>query len=399
MKTALVALLCVLALIAQPAFAETADSDVTTPKVEYRGGIYYLVLDAEEPYERGLQHGRALKLPIQLALRNFKDWLRVNAHAEDPERMIRDFATGTGYMEAVRTGAPDLHDEMRGIAAGADVELRELFVYQSFDELFLYLMKSGALEQGTGHCTTTAVYGRDTLPNIITHNNDIPTYHEAVGTVLRIRYPDSDLEILQATFAGQIGQNGVNNRGVAVGINTIADLPVAQSGIPVSFHVRRILESGDRHAAVAYLETQEFGTAMNYMIADREGVVSAETWADNVAVLDHFPAGIAAHTNHSLQRDAPVVFKMDPSSGGGSYGFTHERLELALDTLSEDPSALTVMDVRRLQATRPILVNPGSPSGRTLMAMMAAVPKTGSPILYNTPDSPNWFETVEFRFD
>ena len=368
------------------------------PVVEYRGGIYYLVVDGATPHERGYQHGKALQVPITLALRNFKEWLRENANVQDPARMIQEFAASTGYVESVRQKVPDLYAEMQGIADGSGADFNELFVYQSFDEVFLFLMKSGSMDVADGHCTTTGVYGRGNRPNFVTHNNDIPVYHEAVGIVLHIKYPDSDLEILQASFAGQIGQNGVNNRGVAVGINTLADLPVSNKGLPVSFNVRKILEAKDRHEAVEYLKSQEFGTAMNYTIGDRESVIAVETWENNAVVLDHYPDKVVVHTNHTLQQDAPVTFKMDASSGGGSYGFTHQRLELGLEVLSEDPDGIDLEDMKRLMSTRPILVNPGKPTGRTLMSMIAVVPKSGGPILYNTPDSPNWFEHVKFEF-
>ena len=134
-------------------------------------------------------------------------------------------------------------------------------------------------------CTSTAVYGRRGLPNYVPYNNDIPTYHAGVCTVLHIKYPDSDLEILQGAFAGQIAQHGVNNRGVGVGINTIADLPKTQTGIPVSFNVRRILECDNRNEAVKYLETIHAGTAMNYMICDREKAVFVEMWEDKSVVV------------------------------------------------------------------------------------------------------------------
>ena len=375
-----------------------AEADIEIPKVESRGGIYYLVLDGATPYARGYQHGKALEFPINMAIRNFKEWLRANANIKDPTGMIQEFAANTGYITSVKQDVPDLYEEMRGISDGSGVDFNELFVYQSFDELFLFLMKSGAMDQADGHCTTTGVYGRSGKPSFVTHNNDIPTYHEAVGAVLHIKYPNSDLEILQASFAGQIGQNGVNNRGVAVGINTLADLPTSQAGIPVSFNVRKILESNNRDEAIDYLKSKEFGTAMNYMIGDREKVVSVETWERNVVVLDGFPDKIAVHTNHTLQKDAPVTFTMDASSGGGSYGFTHERLQLALDALSANPDGVTLEDIKKLKSTRPILVNPGKPTGRTLMSMIAVIPKEGSPVLYNTPDSPNWFGHVEFTF-
>ena len=107
------------------------------------------------------------------------------------------------------------------------VDLVELFAYQSFDELFVHFITSGALDpSSSGHCTTASwSSSRSGLPNLVGHNNDIPTYHEGLVTVLRIKDPALDVEILQSTFAGQLAQNGVNSAGVGVGINTLADLP------------------------------------------------------------------------------------------------------------------------------------------------------------------------------
>jgi len=371
---------------------------INIPTVEYRGGIYFLELDGATPYERGYQHGYALKFVINRTLLQFNEWLRVNANITEPDKMMKDFASTTEHIASVKKLLPDLYDEMRGIAEGADVDFSELFMYQSFDELFMFLMNSGAINIADGHCTTTGVYGRKNLPNYVTHNNDIPVYHEGAVTVLKIKYPNSDLVILQQTFAGQIGQNGVNIYGVGVGVNTVADLAVSDSGIPVSFHVRKILESKNIDEAVEYLNSTHFGAAMNYTIADREKVISVETWENKAVVLDIYKGNYVVHTNHTLQENAPVTFEMDANSGGGSYGFTHQRYNMATEVLSTNTDNIKYDGFKELKSTRPILVNPGSPTGRTLMCTIVEIPKTGNPILYTTPDSPNWFEHVKFEF-
>ena len=186
------------------------NDNIKIPTVEYRGGIYFLELDGATPYERGYQHGYALKFVINRTLIQFEEWLRENANIAEPDKMMQDFVKTTGHVASVKKLLPDLYNEMRGIAEGADVDFIELFMYQSFDELFMFLMNSGSIDIADGHCTTTGVYGRKNLPNYLTHNNDIPVYHEGAVTVLKIKYPNSDLVVLQQTFAGQIGQNGVN---------------------------------------------------------------------------------------------------------------------------------------------------------------------------------------------
>lgn len=376
---------------------ETLDH-IEIPEVEVRGGVFYLELNAETPYARGYQHGAALQDVIKRTIVQFEDWLAENANENKPEQLIQDFAENTGHITSVKEQLPELYAEMQGIADGADVDFNKLFVYQSFDELFLYLMSSGKIEIADGHCTTTGVYGRFGLPNYVTHNNDIPTYHEGAVTVLKIKYPDSDLEILQQTFAGQIGQNGVNNRGVSVGVNTVADLPTTDFGVPVSFHVRKILESDSAMEGFDYLETITSGTAMNYMIGDRDIVISVEAWKNEAEIVTGYGNNYAVHTNHTLITDAPVTMVMDSDTGGGSYGYTHQRLELATKILEEQADNIEFEGVRDLKMEKPILVYPGSPTGRTIMCMIVEIPEEGSPILYTTPDSPNLNEHVKFEF-
>ena len=371
---------------------------VHVPTVEYRGGIYYFVLDGKTPHERGYQHGVALEFPIKKALRQFRLWIRNNVGLAEPEAMIQDFAVNTTYLSSVQNDVPDLYEEMQGIAHGSGVDLNQLFVYQSFDEFFVFLLHSCSLDIGTtDHCTTAGIYGRADKANYVGHNNDIPTYHEEVVSVLHIKYPNSDMEILQSTFAGQLAQNGVNNRGVAVGINTLANLP-GGDGLPVSFNVRKILESANVDEAVAYLEQARFAQAMNYLIGDREKVVSVETWQESATVLDFYEGTFAVHTNHSLGKDTPKTFEMTPEMGGGSYGFSQERLALGLEHLGSNIADITLEEFQQLFRTRPILVHPGKPTGRTLMNFVAEIPQEGSPVLYLTPDSPNMFSHARFMF-
>jgi predicted choloylglycine hydrolase len=312
--------------------------------------------------------------------------------------MIQDFAVSTPYLASVQADVPDLFEEMQGISEGSGVDFNQLFVYQSFDEFFVFLLHSGSLDIGTtGHCTTAGIYGRAGKPNYVGHNNDIPTYHEEVVSVLHIKYPDSDLEIMQSAFAGQLAQNGVNNRGVAVGINTLANLP-GGDGLPVSFHVRKILEGARIDEAVNYLKQARFAQAMNYLIGDREKVISVETWQGSATVLDIYGDTFAVHTNHSLGEDTPKTFEMTPEMGGGSYGFSQERLALALEQIGLNIADMTREDFQKFFRTRPILVHPGKPTGRTLMNMVAEIPKVGSPVLYLTPDSPNMFGHAKFTF-
>ncbi|RMA56287.1 C45 family autoproteolytic acyltransferase/hydolase [Ulvibacter antarcticus] len=374
-------------------FSQTMkNKEIKIPTVEYRQGIYYLELESNTSYERGYQHGAALKFVIKKSLKNFENWITENTTIKIPEEAISEFTNNNRYIQSVKVQLPELFNEFQGIVDGAQVNFDKLFAYQSFDEFYSYLEAGNHFKTNEGNCTTTGVFGRKNKANFLTHNNDLPNYHEDAVTILKIKYPNSDLVILQQTFAGQIGQNGVNNYGVAVGINTIIDLPISNKGIPVSFNIRKILESKNSSDALEYLKKVNFGTSMNYLIADREIAISVETWEDNIEVIHNKKQHYIAHTNHTLQENAPVIYDIDADANDSSFGHTHGRLNLANEVLEDKANNIDFEGLQNLKTTRPIL------NSSTIMGTIISIPKKGFPILWTTGGSPDIFHHVKFTF-
>src|SRR5512136_510491 len=73
------------------------------------------------PYERGLTHGKALRDQIHELVSRWKGEL-ARLYQLDADEVIRRFVNGTNYVPAVQRWTPDLLDEVRGIAAGAEME-------------------------------------------------------------------------------------------------------------------------------------------------------------------------------------------------------------------------------------------------------------------------------------
>ena len=73
-------------------------------------------------------------------------------------------------------------------------------------------------------------------------------------------------------------------------------------------------------------------------------------------------------------------------------------INLEDNLLEIKPFAIRLDEFKQLFKMKPILVYPGKPTGRTIMNMIAEIPKTGNPVLYLTPDSPNIFEHAKFIF-
>jgi len=72
------------------------------------------------PYERGLAHGETLRSQIHEVVGRWKGEL-ARMYQMDADEAIARFIGGTDFVPAIRRWTPDLLDEMRGIAAGADM--------------------------------------------------------------------------------------------------------------------------------------------------------------------------------------------------------------------------------------------------------------------------------------
>jgi hypothetical protein len=132
---------------------------------------------------------------------------------------------------------------------------------------------------------------------------------------------------------------------------------------------------------------------MNYLIADREIAISVETWEDNIVVIDNNKQEYIAHTNHTLQENAPVLFEIDEDKNDGSFGYTYRRLNLANDILGVSANDIDFEGLKELKSTRPIL------NSATIMGTIISIPKKGFPVLWTTPGSPNLLSHLKFTFD
>ncbi|ANQ49890.1 hypothetical protein MY04_2521 [Flammeovirga sp. MY04] len=384
-------------LITAEVYGRNSFSESKIPEVNYRNGIYEITIDAPTPYGRGIQHGKALKTQINQGILAFKNWITSNTSITDVDTFVKQFLDQKGYAGYTKDHTPDLYEELKGISDGANVSFEMLFAYQAFDELFVYFALNGFIEL-QGHCTTVGIVGTADAPNFVTHNNDIPPYFKGLNTLLRIKDPNSDLIILQGTFAGVIAQNGVNNKGIAVGINTLGNVTSNSNGLPVAFNVRKILEQSSVKDALAFLETVQCAQPMNYMIGDQHQVVSVEVYGKGKYSIIPLTSNYIVHTNHTQSDETPLAFEMNEESGGGSFANTLGRLTKANNWLHDNAKTINEKSLMELKSSDQINVFPGTSSGRTLQSMVVVISKTETPYVYYTADSPSISKYTKFEF-
>ncbi len=388
MKTKMLSTMVVVGALATSAHAADV-SDVTVPKVEKINKIYYVTLDAETPYGRGFQHGAALKYVIHKGIAQWKQWTNEFLGKQDTDIEIAELIHDTDFLDGIRKHTPELYEELKGIAKGAEVDFNTLYAFQMFDEFMLYSSEKYRL----AHCSGLGVHSREDKPNVLGQNNDLPPYDDGTHTVLRIKYPGGH-EAIVFTWAGCVGQNGVNNKNVGVTMNIVPTAEGTDYGVPMPYIVRGILERNSADEAVTFVESLGGSAApMNFVIGDATKVVTVENTADGAKVFENFHGeNWVAHTNHHLDIDVSTLPEGAVSKTVPRYQF----LEQALKGKSETVDAARVKEIFR---TRPVLKNfvtdPGFPTMESIVIELIE----GNPRVHIAPGPPdsNKYSTFDFK--
>lgn len=246
------------------------------------------------PYERGLAHGRELKDEIRDLIGDFKRDLE-RTHEVEASVFIERFLASTDFMPAIDKWTPGLLDEVRGIAAGAELPFEDVYVFQLGDEI--WSMGGWAMRD---KCTAVAVDPRGEQPTIVAQNMDIPGFYQKYPTLLRIR-TDEGPDTLVLTCPGLIGVNGMNSEAVAVACNTLLQLRPSRTGVPCLFVVRGVLEQDSLEHAEAWLKEIPHAVGQNYTLGDPTGARAFECSAGAKVRFQPDPkADFTYHTNHPL---------------------------------------------------------------------------------------------------
>lgn len=348
--------------------------------------LYYLEIKGP-PYERGYQHGNALKYVIQSGMAKWKQWISEVLEQENPDIEIAEFIHGTDFIDAIQKHTPDLYLELQGIAAGANVDFNNLYAYNMFDEFVAFTIKKYRLS----FCTGFGVYGRSNLPNIIGQNNDLPRYFDDTQTLLRIKQEDGS-EVFVFTFAGLLGNNGLNSSSVGCTINIMpAHLSGDFSGLPMPYVVRGILERKTRKEAVDFVKNVgNYAGPMNYIIGDPTGVSTVETGKDFFKLHESYNGEkYIPHANHPLD-----ITELEP----GAVSKSPERLAKVVEVIGGRVDKIDVGESRKLFRTRPILKNyQTDPTFPTLESIIIEL-DPNSPRLQIAPGPPDIYKYSMFDF-
>lgn len=293
------------------------------------------------PRERGRTFGSLRRTQIQSWLDGWLESLAL-AGISDPRVYSGHFIRETEFMPAIEAYAPDVLDELRAMAEGADIPFELLLAAQLMDEEWVYRKATHGASIGD-KCSSFAI--RAALSRMwIGQNMDLDTFTDGHQLIVLRSADGGKPATLVFTIGGLVALLGVNARRIAVCVNYLPHLPTSASGLPVAFVIRKVLESNTLDEAASFVMSVPHAVGQHYLMADTSNIRSLEASAAGVY---EFSAGSdhVLHTNHPL---APAnIAVVDAPNGANSearLSALTNRLGGSIPSLSDLQAALSSSD-------------------------------------------------------
>jgi isopenicillin-N N-acyltransferase-like protein len=275
------------------------------------------------PFERGLVHGERLAGQIaELSELEAGDLMQATKMSEED---LWGFAEQC--LPIAEAYSPDLFQELRGIAEGANLPLQRIFILNAFLDLYDLWIPENKLEASAG-CTSYGFVG-DVMDDgnlVIGQNLDLHQRFQDYRILLRIPL-GADGSIMVYSFPGMLGCVGLNSHGLGVLINKLFSWRV-KPGVPYPMLVREFLQQSSFSLAIGSIVAADRISSMNYLVANKHEIVDIETTADDCAFL--YPRkGKMFHSNHYvserlLSQDAMLrLIQLDRAKANTYVRYAH----------------------------------------------------------------------------
>ena len=292
-------------------------------------------------FERGKTYGSRVPALIE---RSIATYARLFAYRRGLDWNASQQAARE-YLPVLQEGAPEILDEIRGIAAGSGRHLDEILALNVRTELMagksqghvhpewqqaLFANSAagvpshpddgGELDHNAGgssnadngfasadfgECTTAAAMpdATTTGTTILAQTWDWHGEQRRACVLLRI-YESGRPEILTLTEAGMVAKHGMNSEGLAVGLNMMRSKNDGQSvGMPVHVLLRMMLRAKTFDDAIAIPRAHKSAASSCIVLGSRGGSLTGiEITPSRVAEVQP-QNGRLAHTNHALDSE------------------------------------------------------------------------------------------------
>jgi predicted choloylglycine hydrolase len=334
---------------------------------------------AGDGYARGSAHGEQLRERVQSSVGNV-----VEALGGPTE--IEHFIGETDFLTTIDRLTPDLGQEIRGIAAGANLPLDQVLAHNLMDEHWWWSTRRNRREA----CSLLAI----SEPNpLIGQTMDLPTYMDGSQFILRSTSTDGSVSTVLSS-AGLIGLCGSNSYGLGICVNALSMLNHSPDGLPVAFVMRGALASTTSTEAITFITTVPHASGQHYAIVgpSHDGSISAtgiECSAGGTVVSSSGNTRFG-HTNHPL-----ATTDLDPEVET-PFTSTHARYEVVTsnaDTINSDEDLMALLHDR----TGPICVERADTGVWMTFGAIVTDLRSGQMRYSLGPPTESTWRTVEIR--
>jgi hypothetical protein len=164
-------------------------------------------------YQRGLQHGNALKNEIGEVFKKWKENIQLSINL-NVDSVISMFYRATNFEPAIKKWTPELFDELRGISKSTGQSFKDVYCFQLVDEFWVYLDK--LQNPGYHHCSGIGIAATNSHPAYIAQNMDLENFMNGYQVLFHISSYNDEPEQYLLSCAGLIALNGINSNGIGV---------------------------------------------------------------------------------------------------------------------------------------------------------------------------------------
>ncbi len=242
------------------------------------------------PKERGERIGQLLKDQIQCNYINQKEFYRNTQSFDytDWEDQVHH------YLPAIRKWAPEVLEEMEGMASGSKMDLKQILALSTAYE------KSFNRNLVSDKCTSFLLSPSVTKDKetIIGQTND-ECFREWLSELdLVIHHVDQNKEVLIYTHPGIPAYMGINNHGLAV-MWTYIDNGQIGDGLPTNIMIRHLLNLKNVDEGIEFLSKVCHDIPNQFGLADSNGnIASVECFPNQVYFKKN--ESFLVHTNHTI---------------------------------------------------------------------------------------------------
>lgn len=307
---------------------------------------------AGSPYELGYVHGKTYANEIgelteeRLRLSCDPFWTGGQQATLDEVLML-----GRACLRHHEAFAPELMEEMRGMADATGLGVNELVIMNGFTDfvdiianpaVLGHTRTNGALPGEVSDCTAFIVEPSASATGYGYLGQTWDMHSSATPYVLMLDLrPQDSPTLLTFTITGCVGMIGMNEHGVAVGINNLLAAN-GRPGVHWVYVVRKMLAQHTVEDALAILQRAHLSGAHNYLLLGPDATGALRGYnVEHMATRAHVTpvASTYAHTNHCLIQE---MINVERPRKSVSQESTLARHDQASHFLAEQIGRITV---------------------------------------------------------